>query len=124
MDNSNIFLFKWKNRNPVLASWFFASKPNNYIINKMLDKWLFIWKTQPKKMKNYKWWHEFVQNDLLKNDEKFKKEWDNIANYYSAEEAHLKTINNKKNMSPVFKLSYKNNTVLHKLKKIDKTLNL
>ena len=82
--NSGFFAFKWKLKNVVksgriLSNWFLYSNKNNYIIQKWKYKINNYWNTN-NKAKNY-FVHHHLFNKLYKNDQKFKKMFNDTKDY-------------------------------------------
>jgi len=123
--NNNFFAFSNPGKDRLISSWFIASEPNGYIINKWWSAVFEYWKEHHNRH-HYFWFH-YLFNDLYSSDKEFKNIWDACpklsANgphrftpysslYEEVKADDITAINSRK--FPIFKLTHKLDTSLIK----------
>ena len=74
---TDFFAFSKPAPDRLIASWFLASSPNNYIITNWHEKVTMYWRyrTVPH---NYFWFH-YLFNELFQNDKQFREKWESTT---------------------------------------------
>jgi hypothetical protein len=121
--------------NLIINTWWLYSEKNSYIIKKWCELTIKYWNTSTRDKVHTYFIHNYLFQDLYKNDTKFKEIWDKVPKIsgigarYLFEMGFFNKINDKikesitSKITPVYKLTYKcDNCDVKHVDHYDKTL--